>query len=118
MANIFTFGSNEAGRHGAGSALEAYLKHGAQYGKGWGLQGWSYAIPTKDRRLKRLPLDDIAGYVADFLEFALSHPEHTFNVVAIGCGLAGYRPKDIAWMFDLPCPRNVKLPPEFLELLE
>jgi hypothetical protein len=46
---IFVFGSNLAGRHGAGAALAALKDHGAIYGRGEGLQGQSYAIPTKDR---------------------------------------------------------------------
>lgn len=114
---IFVFASNLAGRHGKGSAYEAVKKHGAIYGQGTGRQGQSYAIPTKDQQLQVMPLGDIAGWVADFLEYALSHPELDFDVVAIGCGLAGYKPAQIAWMFDLPCPRNVFLPPEFLECL-
>jgi hypothetical protein len=64
-----------------------------------------------------LPLDDIANGVVSFLEFALSHPELTFQVTPIGCGLAGYEFKDIAWMFDLPPPRNVLLPDEFKAVL-
>lgn len=114
---VFVFGSNLAGRHGKGAALEARRKHGAIYGRGDGLQGRSYAIPTKDANLRTLPLDDIAASVAIFLEFALSHPEMTFNVTAIGCGLAGYKPKQIAPFFDLPPPRNVILPPEFAEAI-
>lgn len=39
-------------------------------------------------------------------------------VVAIGCGLAGYKPGQIAWMFNAPVPRNVNLPPEFLEFIQ
>ena len=46
---IFVFGSNLAGRHGAGAALAALKDHGAIYGCGEGIQGQSYAIPTKDR---------------------------------------------------------------------
>lgn len=106
MNEIFVFGSNLAGRHGAGSALEAVRYHGAIRGQGEGLQGRSYAIPTKDERLQTLPIDTIAAHVAMFLEFALSRP--------IGCGLAGYKPEQIAWMFNLPPPRNVILPREFL----
>lgn len=52
MTDIFVFGSNLAGRHGAGSALEALKKHGAIYGQGVGRQGNSYAIPTNDERLR------------------------------------------------------------------
>ena len=49
---IFVFGSNLAGRHGAGAALCALREHGAIYGQGVGLQGNSYAIPTKDSKFK------------------------------------------------------------------
>jgi hypothetical protein len=49
---IFVFGSNPEGRHGAGSAKTAREKFGAIRGQGEGLQGNSYAIPTKDLRIK------------------------------------------------------------------
>ena len=103
---VFVFGSNEAGRHGLGAAKLAREKFGAVYGVGVGLRGNSYAIPTKDAELRILPLERIAQYVADFVEFAKNHPELEFNVVEVGCGLA--RPKhqtreqrvaDIAPMF-------------------
>lgn len=110
--NIFVFGSNLAGRHGAGSAREAVLNHGAIYGVGIGLQGKSYAIPTKAHDLSVLPLHDIASHVWNFIEFAKQHPELTFNVVAIGCGLAGYKPKQIAPLFK-DAPLNCNLPKEF-----
>ena len=54
--SIFVFGSNLAGRHGAGAALYARQYRGAIYGKGVGLQGNSYAIPTKDFNIKTLSL--------------------------------------------------------------
>lgn len=111
------FGSNLAGRHGKGAALYARQHHGAVYGQGEGLQGNSYAIPTKDAHLRTLSLDEISNYVCYFLEFALTRPDLTFRVTPIGCGLAGYDPKDIAWMFDLPPPRNVILPEEFRSVL-
>jgi len=60
MTPIFVFGSNRAGRHGNGAALAARRQHGAIYGQGEGLQGQSYAIPTKDEKLKTLGLDAIA----------------------------------------------------------
>ena len=43
---IFVFGSNLAGMHGGGAARIARLHFGAVMGKGVGLQGQSYAIPT------------------------------------------------------------------------
>ncbi len=70
-----------------------------------------------DEHLRTLPVDTIANYVAYFIEFALAHPELQFDVTPIGCGLDGYAPEEIAWMFDLPAPRNVHLPPEFITAL-
>ena len=49
---IFVFGSNLAGRHGAGAALYAARKYGAKYGVGVGRTGDAYALPTKDENLK------------------------------------------------------------------
>lgn len=112
MTTIFVFGSNLAGRHGAGSALEAVTNHGAVYGRGWGAYGNSYAIPTKGFRLEVLPLEMIGHFVRAFVQFAKVHPDHMFNVVAIGCGLAGYKPSQIAPFFE-DAPANVSLPDEF-----
>lgn len=103
---IFVFGSNLAGRHGAGSALEAFLHHGAIKGRGIGLQGNSYAIPTKDEYLKILPLDEIEIYVKEFLEFARKRGDFRFNVVAVGTGLAGYRDEEVGPFFK-GAPGNV-----------
>lgn len=110
--HIFVFGSNEAGRHGAGAALYARLRQGAIYGQGEGLQGNSYGIPTKDAQIKTLPLHIIAVYVKHFKEFAVDNPDMTFQVTPIGCGLAGYTPADIAPLF-LDAPSNCILPAEF-----
>lgn len=106
---IFVFGSNLAGRHGAGAALFARQHHGAVYGCGEGLQGNAYAIPTKNARLQTFSLGSIAAHVATFLDFALTHPELTFNVTRIGCGLAGYTDAQIAPMFA-DAPANCVLP--------
>ena len=111
---IFVFGSNLAGRHGKGAALAAKQRYGAIQGQGIGLQGSSYAIPTKDEELKTLPLDEIRGYVEDFIQYAKEHPRSKFQLTAIGCGLAGYVPADIAPMFR-NAPINVIKPQEFLK---
>lgn len=114
---IFVFGSNLAGRHGKGAALEARQKHGAVYGQGEGLQGDSYAIPTKDARLNSLPLESIASYVAKFIDFARQHPDLRFFVTEIGCGLAGYTREQIAPMF-VAAPRNCMLSKDFDLIIE
>lgn len=109
---IFVFGSNTAGRHGAGAARTAVLDHGAVYGQGVGLQGNSYGLPTKNRSIQTLSLASIELYVRDFIEFASDNPELTFNVTRIGCGLAGYTDRQIAPMF-VHAPSNVNLPSEW-----
>lgn len=119
---IFVFGSNLAGRHGAGAALHAVRYHGAIYGQGAGLQGKSYAIPTKDHNLDVLSLEKINQYVKRFIIYAaheyLKESDKIFNVTAIGTGLAGYSISDIAPMFkkaaDLP---NVRLNEDFIDYL-
>lgn len=106
---IFVFGSNLAGRHGAGAALYARQHHGAIYGQGVGRQGSAYAIPTKDEHLLALPVFAIAAHVLNFLDYARAHPELTFNVTRIGCGLAGYTDSEIAPLFA-NAPANCQLP--------
>lgn len=112
MTRIFVFGSNLAGRHGKGAALWARRHRGAIYGQGYGMQGESFAIPTKDASLRTLPLEEVERWVIQFLAFARCRPDLIFELTPIGCGLAGYRPKDIAPMFRNAAP-NVELPAEF-----
>jgi hypothetical protein len=107
--HIFVFGSNLAGRHGAGSAKAARRHYGAQYGVGVGPTGDSYAIPTKGYNLEVLPLDLIAQYVLAFLSYAEANPEMEFHICKIGCGLAGYQEHQIAPLFA-NAPPNCVLP--------
>lgn len=107
---VFCFGSNELGRHGAGAALVAYKKYGARMGFSYGHMssnwGDSFAIPTKDQKLKPLSTHRIGGYVQGFLAYAEGHPELEFQVTRIGCGLAGHKDYDIAPMFKF-APNNL-----------
>lgn len=112
---IFVFGSNRAGRHGKGAALAARREWGAEYGVGEGRTGDAYAIPTKGYYLERLSLRDIQKHVDNFIDYAWKHPELTFFVTRIGCGLAGYKDHEIAPMF-LGVPENCKLPKEWNEI--
>ena len=113
---VFTFGSNEGGIHGRGAALHALVHHGAVHGQGagWqGIEGRSYAIPTKDRRFRTLPLPAIRLYVEDFLKAASQFPDDVFYVTAIGTGLAKIPHEQIAPMFA-DAPLNCILPKEWL----
>jgi len=109
---VFVFGSNLAGRHGKGAALDARRLYGAVYGQGVGPQGRSYAIPTKSADLKVLPLPDITAHAAAFKQYAATHGQLLFFLTRVGCGLAGYRDADIAPLFA-DAPGNVLRPPEW-----
>ena len=98
---IFVFGSNLAGRHGKGAALHARQKHGAEYGVGEGRTGNSYALPTKDERIKTRPLVDVRDSVDKFIEYAKTNPDLQFEVTKVGCGLAGFSELEIAPLFKL-----------------
>ena len=115
IGKIFVFGSNLAGAHGAGAALEAKIRYGAKTGQGVGLQGWSYAIPTKDRNIKTLPLADISLHVSNFTRYAYLRDELQFFITPIGTGLAGYSHEQIAPLFVRL--RNCEYPPEWKDLL-
>lgn len=95
---VFVFGSNEAGIHGAGAAALA-LEYGAVWGKGVGHYGMTYAIPTKDRNVETLNLSKIRPYIVDFVAYTKAHPELQFFVTRVGCGLAGYEDYQIAPLF-------------------
>jgi hypothetical protein len=113
VSPVFVFGSNLAGRHGKGAALDARIRHGAQLGVGEGPTGNAYAIPTKTGDLRTRSLDDIRVSVARFKAYASSRPDLTFQVTRIGCGLAGYRDDQIGPMFS-DAPGNCVLPEEWL----
>ena len=109
---IFVFGSNANGYHRGGAAAFAMREFGAVWGQGEGLQGQSYAIPTTEG------MNQLREAVNRFMAFADQHQELRFLVTMIGCGNAGYSPRDIAPLFkgciDL---ENVALPIEFWNVL-
>ena len=110
---IFVFGSNLQGLHGAGAARTAREYFGAIMGCGVGLQGQSYAIPTMHGGIKK-----IKPYVDDFIEFAKEHTELHFLVTRIGCGIAGFRDEEIAPLFKKTIGlTNISLPKEFIEII-
>lgn len=110
---IFVFGSNLAGMHGGGAAYVAFRQFGAVMGCGVGLRGQSYAIPTMQGGV-----ETIKPYVDDFIAFAREHPELFFYVTRIGCGIAGFRDKEIAPLFSEAVGLdNVCLPESFVKAL-
>jgi hypothetical protein len=101
---IFCFGANPEGRHGKGAALWAKQNAGAIYGVGYGRQGKSYAIATKDLRKKVHPSiskESIIEQISKLYEYARSNEELEFLVAYSGTGtnLNGYTNHEMADMF-------------------
>lgn len=128
--DVFVFGSNLSGYHGAGAAKYALNNYGAVWGRGVGLYGQSYALPTKDRKIQTLPISEIDKHIADFIQVVARNPEKTFWVTRIGCGLAGYTDDQIAPLFTRAflvtlrtktnkwvLLNNIRLPKNFLDIL-
>lgn len=110
---IFVFGSNLSGRHLGGAAKVALQKFGAIMGKGVGLQGNSYAIPTMQGGI-----DTIKPYVDEFIEFARNHRDLHFYVTKIGCGIAGFNEEDVAPLFMRTLLiDNISLPQSFFHII-
>ena len=110
---IFVFGSNLQGFHGGGAAKIAYRSFGAEWGKGIGLYGKSYAIPTMQGGV-----ETIRPYVDEFIRFAIENPHLVFLVTRIGCGIAGFRDEEIAPLFiDAIDVGNIILPEEFVHCI-
>ena len=110
---VFVFGSNLEGSHGAGAAAVAANKFGAIWGQGVGLQGQSYGIPTMHGGIA-----DIKPYVDEFIAFAKNNTHLIFLVTRIGCGIAGFYEKEIAPLFaESANVENVYLPDTFWDIL-
>lgn len=106
---IFVFGSNKQGAHGGGAARFAMNKFGAEWGVGEGLTGQCYALPTMEGN------ESFKQAVKTFLECAKAHPELTFLVTAVGCGIAGYAPEQVKpWFEEAKALPNVYLPESFM----
>ena len=110
---VFVFGSNLQGFH-AGGAAKLAMQWGAVWGKGVGIQGQTYAIPTMQG-----DVESIQPYVNEFISFAKQHPNKRFLVTEIGCGIAGFSVEEIAPLFIKAVEvENIYLPQRFWNILE
>lgn len=114
---IFVFGSNLKGVHGAGAAKYARDNFRAELGRGYGFTGECYALPTKDHNIRTMALDSIGIYINDFIRAASEFPDYRFMVTKVGCGLAGYSDGDIAPMFK-DSPPNCVFHSDWMPYLE
>jgi hypothetical protein len=121
---IFVFGSNPEGRHGAGSAKVAKEKFGAVYGVGEGLQGNSYALPTKDLRIpgtRSISKSDIVHNIQKLYDLARTMPEKNFKVAYRTKfdekSLNGYTGEEMVQMFSMyPVPNNIYFSEEWHDI--
>jgi hypothetical protein len=120
--DIFIFGSNEQGVHGAGAARLAARDFAAEQGVGSGLTGRSYAFPTKNnpsRVTRQLSLEQIEQNMAVLLETVKANPDKRFFMSPVGTGLAGYTPKEISTVLrKFEWPNNFYLMPETAKKLD
>lgn len=126
---VFIFGSNLNGAHMGGAARVAHARFGAQWGEGEGLMGQSYALPTLDRQMHRVSASALRESFQRLLVCVQSHPQLTFYLTKVGCGIAGWRESEVrqllweAWAkilggdpcagASIPLPSNLVIPREF-----
>jgi hypothetical protein len=104
---IFVFGSNTEGRHGAGAA-KAAMVWGAEYGKNSGRQGQTYAIITKDLRTGFIGWDFIRIQLEVLMKYAQRNDDLIFLLTPLATGLAGQTIEDLNNAIkDLYFPDNI-----------
>lgn len=108
---IFVFGSNLQGIHGKGAALTAKVYYGAQNGNPRGLQGKSYAVPTKVTPYTSMTRVDYFTEVGTALDFFRSNPQLKFKMTPVGTGLAGFTIEELefALRYKGGLPSNVRI---------
>lgn len=110
---IFVFGSNLAGSHAGGAALQAKEKFGAVEGVGIGMRGQSYAFPTLDENLRRLPRQRLRTGKFYLYVTCKANPEKEFLLTKVGCGIAGYDEDYMRSLFSGNRPPNLILPEDW-----
>lgn len=137
---IFVFGSNPEGRHGAGAAKTAKLRFGAKYGIGRGLMGHSYALVTKNLTagyvekttgicyarggVRSVSSVQIIENIRELYRTALSSPDLEFFIIYSGSrehrNLNGYTNESLASFFRdayTEIPRNIVFEEEFNKII-
>ena len=122
---IFVFGSNPEGRHGAGAAKVAREQFGAKYGVGEGITGNSYALPTKDLRVKAnngfrsISPKDIINNIKKLYETAKSIHNKQFKIAYRNNmnerTLNGYTGEELVSFFKAAgeLPKNIQISEEW-----
>lgn len=103
---VFVFGSNMNGYHYGGAAQRA-LDWGAIMGIGVGRQGKTYAIPTLDTDMSKLPLTTVKYFLDEFFNYVKLFPNTNFLLTRIGQGIAGFSKEEIESIMPDDMPSNV-----------
>lgn len=96
---IFVFGSNEQGIHRRGAAKYALDVYDAQMYQ-TGLMDKCYGLNTKKTPYLSLSISEVEAEINKFIDCAQQHPDMTFLVTRVGCGLAGFKDAEIAPLFQ------------------
>lgn len=114
---VFVFGSNPEGRHGAGTAKIAKERFGAEYGVGRGVTGQCWALPTKNLKpnyfekasgityevdgFKSISKEQIINNIKDLYDYAKDNSDKTFYIAYTyeGFNLNGYTGDEMFEMF-------------------
>ena len=129
---IFVFGSNPEGRHGAGIAKE---KFGAEYGVGRGVTGQCWALPTKNLKAnyfekasgitykidgeRSISKEQIISNVKDLYDYAEQNKDKKFYIAYTyeGYNLNGYTGDEMFEMFTYhKIPDNIIFHESFIKI--
>jgi hypothetical protein len=105
---VFVFGSNYDGIHGAGAAHFA-RGWGAKMGQSTGRMGQTYAIVTKDLKTNSfVGWDKVKEQMPDLIDHAKKNENYEFLLTPIGTGLAGAKLEDLETLLsELELPDNI-----------
>jgi len=136
LNQIFVFGSNPEGRHGAGAAKDAKDLFGAKYGQGRGMQGQSYALVTKNLKAgfvepstgitykkageKSVSKEQIIENIKELYSVAKENTNKEFLIPDYSkSNLNGYTGQEMADMFSAagPIPNNIVFHKNFDKLI-
>lgn len=109
---VFVFGSNAAGHHAGGAALQAYEQFGAEWGVGEGLTGQSYAFPTLRADMTQVSNTELKAARLKFYQECEAHPELIFLLTKVGTGIAGFPESKMRALFR-NAPANVVKPTDW-----
>jgi len=105
---VFVFGSNYDGIHGAGAAKFA-RGWGAKMGQATGRMGQTYAIVTKDLHTGEfVGWQKVKEQFSEFIIHAEANKNYEFLLTPIGTGLAGAKIEDLESLLEeVDLPSNI-----------